>query len=217
MLIWVKKSGDNLNNVPIFLVNFCWFFSPLSSSRTCCSGRVKSILTAASCWELSERWGAFCRAVTWSWRKTSGGRKEKLQDKGQGIMRNITASSITWDGTLCLCLTVSEIKNVCLLCVCVCVWTAAALMRWQADPLQTVAGGTSRPETVSRSPALQLRGECVALCWIHTAADRVAPLRHLHAAVLEAGAHDFTFQTSFISEKQHAERFLSRLYCCTAF
>lgn len=106
-------------------------------------------------------------------------------------MRNIRASDITWDGTLCLWLTDSEIK----MCVFyVCVWTAAALMRWQVDPLRTVAGGANRPETVSRSPPLQLRGECVALCWLHTAADWVALLTDIYTY---AGVHDFTFLPSF--------------------
>lgn len=66
-----------------------WVKMFCSLSRACCSGQVRSILTAASCWELSERWGAFCPAAMSPWRKTWGGKKEKELGKGQGIMRNI--------------------------------------------------------------------------------------------------------------------------------
>lgn len=45
-----KKTGVKLTLNFTELVNF----SPFSFCRTCCSGRVKSILIAASCWELSE-------------------------------------------------------------------------------------------------------------------------------------------------------------------
>lgn len=51
---------------------------------------------------------------------------------------------------------------------------AAALMQWQLDHhLQTVAEGANTPESLSRSPTLQLRGECRPL----VAADRTARKR----------------------------------------
>lgn len=129
-------------------------------------------------------------------------------------MRNIRASNITWDGTLCLWLTDSEIK----MCVFyVCVWIAAALMRWQVDPLRTVAGGANRPETVSRSPPLQLRGECVALCWLHTAADWVALLTDIYMRQCWRELMISPSYHPFISKKQLADRFLLRLYYYTAF
>lgn len=65
----------------------CWvcylFIFHLSFSRTCCSGLVKSIRTAASFWAQSERSGAFYPAVMWSWRRKFVGRKAKELEKGR--------------------------------------------------------------------------------------------------------------------------------------
>ncbi len=53
-------------------------------------------------------------------------------------------------------------------------------MQWLADPLQTVAGGANRPESLSRSPTLQLRGECRPLL----VSDGTASKEHLQEKTL---------------------------------
>ncbi len=44
-------------------------------------------------------------------------------------------------------------------------------MPWLLDLLQTVAGGVNRLESLSRSPVLQLRGECRPLLALKSTAE----------------------------------------------